>query len=1421
MIGPQKIRRGLFFRIAMTMFFIIILFSYAVLEFIINPAMERVADSEIRQSSTEIQDKVDEFFSSAERQLFTARDYTLYGFLAEDDLNTFTELFMPALRHNEALSALFLAREDSQERILFQDVSGWRSRLTFPERYPGTATWLYWDDEGKLFEEKQITSDYDCRTRPWFIGAMSIGEEEVFWTDPYIFFTKEEPGITASLPFKDQKGTQYVLGIDVSLRDLSRLTSSTTIGERGYVAVLDREGKVIGLPSFDSLPQPMDQSLVVHTVAELGDDSLLAGYSSWSKGEWKANELIRYSSNGEVWLALFTPITLGKHNFFVATFVPESQFAHERERWLLAMTLLMVTVIGLSFLLSNEISKRISKPLRQLLEQSERIGNLDFSPTPFKKTEWEEINRLADAQEEMRRMIREATENLEDTVRARTFELHKLSQAIEQNPVTIVITDKDGTIEYVNPNFCKITGYSQEEAIGANPRILKSDLTPQSLFKELWTNIKAGQEWRGELINKKKNGELYWENLVIAPLTDEKGEITHFVAIQEDISDLKKAQKDLLDQLAFIEKLIDDIPNPIFYRDSDGKFLGCNKAYEAALGVKGVELIGKTTFDMDFFPKEYRDHYEQQVERVIREGTVFHDSLQLPFSDGKLHDVLFWISGFRLSDGSPGGLTGIIVDVSELRQKEEELRQARREAEEATEAKSMFLANMSHEIRTPMNAIIGMAYLTLKTELTAKQRDYVGKIYNAGTALLQIINDILDFSKIESDNLSMEQIDFFLDDVMQTVVDFNCSKASEKGLEFLYHIPADLPRNLVGDPLRLGQVLTNLVNNALKFTSEGLVSVDVQLLERKNNKVQLQFNVSDTGIGLSPEVADKLFQPFTQADGSTTRKHGGTGLGLSISKRLVEMMDGTIGVESKLGVGSRFTFNVWFELSEVQQQERTIIPEVLNNMRMLVVDDNPMAQEILIEYLQSAGFRVDAAVSGEEALAILQREQQIDPFGLIFLDWQMPGINGLEVARLIKESYDSASMPAIVMISAFDREELRQKTEELSLEGLLIKPIGQSMLIDKIVEIFAPAKGSMLNSFLIREVDYNLAGLQVLLAEDNEVNQQIAVELLQGQGISVDVVATGKEAVDKIFSTDENNFYDLVLLDLEMPEMDGFEAAQIINKAYPDLPLIALTAWAMERERDRCFAVGMKGHVLKPIDPQVLFTTLAKFNPHKGIGKEFLPTRPFSRGTEPIDSDLQSIRGIDAEEGLKRLVGNGSLYKKLLRQFAENQKEAPAILREALRENDKALATRIAHTVKGVAANLGAYEVSKASAAIEESLRKSEKEAPLPEDFQELLHQFSQQLEQVIEGIQSQLREESAPKAQIDYAKVAPQLAKLKTFLSEYDSEAIDFFDSQREGLLQHCKVDAIVQLEKAIKNFEFDKALSILSDLDVGDRES
>jgi len=743
----------------------------------------------------------------------------------------------------------------------------------------------------------------------------------------------------------------------------------------------------------------------------------------------------------------------------------------------------------------------------------------------------------------------------------------------------------------------------------------------------------------------------------------------------------------------------------------------------------------------------------------------------------------------------------LLAQKEELVAQQHELAEARKKAEGATEMKSMFLANMSHEIRTPMNAIIGLSHLALKTSLDAKQRDYVGKIHKAGTALLAIINDILDFSKIEAGKLDIEQIDFRLDEVIGSVSTLTSQKAHDKGLEFLAEVSPDVPETLLGDPLRLGQVLTNLVNNAVKFTERGEIRLKIELLELAGERAQLRFSVRDSGIGMTPEQTARLFQAFTQADMSTTRKHGGTGLGLTISQRLVEMMGGRIWVESEAGAGSTFIFTAWLGLGSITARGR-ILPEQLARLRVLIADDNAAARAILEDALAGIVEHVDVVSSGAEAVAAVEQNDAAAPYDVVFMDWRMPGMDGLQATRRIKQDEKLSAQPAIVMVTAFGREEVREEAERVGIDTFLVKPVTKSMLVDALMNLFAPAAGTVSQAASDEAFAGRLAGARILLAEDNDINQQIAVELLESVGARVTIANNGREAVETLFAAPAA--HDLVLMDLQMPEMSGYQATAKIraDARFRRLPIIAMTAHATMEEKKACLDAGMNDHVSKPIDPVALFETVGRFYTPSS-SERAVAEAPARDG----ESELPVVEGLDASAGLARVGGNRKLYSKLLRQFCAEQAAAPAQVATQVKAGDREAAERVAHTVKGVAANLGASAVQHAASELEKALRGDADETRV----EALRRELAAHLDPFVARLRAALGQESAapaaPASSVDPEAAKQAIARMTKHLSDFDAAASDCLDAHRGVFAALFPADELALFEQRVTGYAFSEA--------------
>ncbi len=526
-----------------------------------------------------------------------------------------------------------------------------------------------------------------------------------------------------------------------------------------------------------------------------------------------------------------------------------------------------------------------------------------------------------------------------------------------------------------------------------------------------------------------------------------------------------------------------------------------------------------------------------------------------------------------------------------------DIEEAKKTAEAATRSKSIFLANMSHEIRTPMNAIAGLTHLCLQTDLNPRQKDYLKKVQSSTSLLISIINDILDFSKIEAGKLIMEKAEFRLPDIFENISSFVCFKAYEKKLEIIFSMGRKVPLFLVGDPLRLGQILINLISNAIKFTESGEVIVKTELVKEEPDRIMLKVSVSDTGIGMTQEHISILFKSFSQADPSTTRKYGGTGLGLTISKKLVEMMGGEIKVKSKLGEGSSFYFTAAFGRYS-PGKEKVFVPSMdIMGIPVLVVDDNQTSREVLKNILVSLTFEVGVASSGQEALAALEKASEEKPYELLIIDWEMPGMNGLETAQQIKTHPRIHKTPIIIMGSICEREDIIRQIEETGINGFLTKPVNISTLFNTIMEIFGKSSGTKFPSLVKldqkKEAVKKISGAEILLVEDNEINQEVAKGLLESVGLIVKIANNGLEATEMIKAVK----FDGVLMDIQMPGMDGYEATKVIRSDFhfKTLPIIAMTASALIEDQKKCLAAGMNDHIPKPINPQDLFSTLAKW----------------------------------------------------------------------------------------------------------------------------------------------------------------------------------------------------------------------------------
>jgi PAS domain S-box-containing protein len=763
--------------------------------------------------------------------------------------------------------------------------------------------------------------------------------------------------------------------------------------------------------------------------------------------------------------------------------------------------------------------------------------------------------------------------------------------ALDQHAI-VSVTDIGGRITYANDRFCNISGYTLDELLGANHRIVKSDEHPAELFAAMWQTITAGQVWRGEIKNRTKSGGHYWVSATIVPLTGTDGRIEQYIGIRTDITERKAIEEKLGEQLHLIETLLEAIPTPIYLKDMEGRYLRFNRAFGEAFGITRSDWIGKTVFDL--VPGEMATLMDAKDRELLREGGMqSYEACFTHRASGVERDGIYWKARLTRPDGAVTGLVGTILDITDRKRFERELQDARLTAEAANRAKSDFLANMSHEIRTPMNGIIGMTELALDTALDPTQREYLTIVRGSAEALLVILNDILDFSKIEAGKLGIERIDFALPATISEALKAISARARKKGLTLVCDLPPELPSQVLGDPGRLRQLLTNFCDNAIKFTERGEITVRAGHRPMSGDTHEIEISVSDTGIGIPAGKLQHIFEAFAQADASTTRRYGGTGLGLTICARLVDMMGGRIRVDSEVGKGSTFSFSFLVGAGKPQSAD---LPPLTTwpGVRALVVDDHATNRRTLVHWLVTWGFAVDEASDGASAL-VQCRQGSANPYRVVLLDAHLPDTDGFAVAESLVVDGRATGTVLVMLTSGGERGDA-QRCRELGIGAYLTKPATPLELREALTRSLEAGgqvgDGELLTRHRLRE---HQRVLQILLVEDHPVNQQLALAMLGKWGHRTTLAQNGKEAVESFYAAR----WDIVFMDMQMPIMGGLEATRLIRAAEEDegagrrVPIVAMTANAMAEDRQRCLDAGMDEHLAKPLDSGALHRLLA------------------------------------------------------------------------------------------------------------------------------------------------------------------------------------------------------------------------------------
>ena len=892
-------------------------------------------------------------------------------------------------------------------------------------------------------------------------------------------------------------------------------------------------------------------------------------------------------------------------------------------------------------------------------------------------------------------------------LREANFQLHALLDASTLN--AIIATDPDGLITVFNAGAERMLGYTSEEMVGKKtPAVFHLTSELEIRAKELSGKygrpitghaIFVEQASRGETEERewtyvRKDGSHLIASVSINAVLDAKGKITGYLGIAHDITKRKDSETKLL-LLTERLSLATSVAAVGVWEWDVAK--GAMTWDDTMSQIYGFKLLPENPYEQwsrTVFPEDL-PLAEGALQKVMDQKTRASVDFRIRRADGTVRHLAAAEGAVLDGNGYVTKIIGVNIDVTHQKEAEADLHRAKEEAEAANRAKSEFLANMSHEIRTPMNGIMGMTELVLDTELDSEQREYLNLAKISADSLLSLINDILDFSKIEAGKLDIDAIDFNLGDCLGDTMKTLSLRAHQKGLELAFEIEPNVPDAIVGDPGRLRQIILNLVGNAIKFTEQGEVVLSVQLLTHVEGEAQLRFTVKDTGIGIPPEKQAAIFEAFQQADGSMTRKYGGTGLGLTISSRLVEIMGGRIWVESVVGEGSRFHFTANFKVQK--SAVRTVVPrdpETLRDMRVLVVDDNATNRQILVKMLEDWRMIPAVADCGAKAMVTLTEAKGIGrTFPLILLDAQMPEMDGFALAEYIKR-HPSFRAATVMMLSSAGQRGDAMRCRELGVAAYLTKPIRQGELMDAILTALGTRartqeKPALVTRHTLRESQNRL---KVLLAEDNAVNQLVALRLLERFGHTVTVAGNGRKALEAW----EKGGFDAILMDVQMPEMNGWEATSAIRekerKTGDRIPIIAMTAHAMKGDDERCFAAGMDDYLTKPIRTEELMAALEKVGGQK-VARQMR--------TEPTAAAARKLSAVDLEAALDRLGGDRELYVELVEVFRNECPGVAAEIRRAIDERDLRVLQRSAHTLRGASSNLGAVAVSEAALELE------------------------------------------------------------------------------------------------------------------------
>ena len=903
-------------------------------------------------------------------------------------------------------------------------------------------------------------------------------------------------------------------------------------------------------------------------------------------------------------------------------------------------------------------------------------------------------------------------------------------------PLNLVVKDRQGRRIYANQRYLSLLNCELADILGKTDR----DLFPPQVAEQYNADdlevLQTGEILNGTEERALPAGRSVRVERVKGPIRNSNGDIVGIAVLFWDISERVKAEEALDLERDLMRSLMDNIPDAVYFKDRASRFLRVSHSQADKFGLENPDdAIGKT--DADMFSSEHAQQALIDEQHIMETGVPLVAQVEKETWDEREDS---WVSTTKMplknSDGEIVGTFGISRDITELKKLEFELTAARDMAELANRAKSDFLANMSHEIRTPMNGILGMTELLLNTQQTEEQREYQLLVQSSAEALLALLNDILDFSKIEAGKLELEELPFRLRDTLGNTLHTMATRAAMKGIELAVHILPEIPDHLIGDAGRLRQIVVNLVGNAIKFTNDGEIVVQVSPVAIGEDRVRVNVAVSDTGIGITAEQQKKIFESFTQADASTTRQYGGSGLGLTISAQLVQLMGGQLAVESQPEQGSKFHFTVDFERSHGSPADDLQALSTLYQLPVLVVDDNRTNRTICIEMLSNWGMQPVAVESGALGLEeCARRAQQGDPFRLALVDVMMPAMDGFGFVQQLRSDEQVPAMPIILLTSA-DRPDDRSRAHQLGIARCMTKPVTQSHLLNAITIAvgIARADESPSDSVIVRR-DKHFIQRKILLAEDGVVNRQVAVSLLEKRGHRVTAVENGQLAVDA-FRAGE---FDVVLMDVQMPVLDGFAATEAIRQLEAEsgrrTPVVAMTAHAMKGDRERCLEAGMDDYVAKPFRPQDLFATVEKVASARPSGRGSVASS--TAAVESESTTALAPSAFDYDRALENVGGGQALLAEMIDLFELECPRQMAAIESAYAAQDTELLMRSAHTMKSTVGLFAADTASRSAKAIESMARAGNTDEFLQHwrDLQEAVDELTVALRETRENL--------------------------------------------------------------------------------------